>query len=103
MQTDCGRHSVGSILVAEANWLLGDKDAAIGPSYFMVSDGALTVERIERIWKHSVIPYLQERLIGEPGRLEKEFALGVLRTAAAKRAGEEPQEDEREEIETEAA
>lgn len=68
-------------VLAEANRRLGDRDAAIGPSHFMVDDpSSLTEERIERIWRHAVIPYLEERLIGSPDRFA-EFALPTLRKA----------------------
>jgi hypothetical protein len=67
----------------EANRRLNDHDAAIGPSHFLLGDpDALTDERIERIWKHAVMPYLQERLIGEPERLQ-EFELELLRAAGS--------------------
>ena len=59
-----------------ANQRLEDRRAAIGPSYFMSGD--LTPERIERIWNHSVIPYIEEHLIDDPGRLA-DFELDVLR------------------------
>ena len=40
-----------------------DRHAAIGPSYFM-KDG-LDEAAVERIWKHSVLPYIEERLFVE--------------------------------------
>ena len=64
-------------VVERANELLGaDRHAAIGPSYFM-KDG-LDKDAVERIWKHSVLPYIEERLFGESDRLS-DFALGKLR------------------------
>lgn len=67
-------------VVRRANALLDDGEAAIGPSHFLLSDPtALNAERIERIWRHAVIPYLQERLMGEPERL-REFELERLRS-----------------------
>ncbi|MDX6602983.1 MAG: 5-methylcytosine-specific restriction enzyme [Solirubrobacterales bacterium] len=66
----------------EANRRLEDRDAAIGPSHIMLADPrALSEERIERVWRHAILPYLSERLIGEPGRLE-EFELANLRAAS---------------------
>ena len=81
-------------VVRRANAKLDDGEAAIGPSHFLLSDPArLDDERIERIWRHSVIPYLKERLMGEPERLE-EFALEKLkenkREAPAIASEEEP-------------
>lgn len=50
-------------VVDQANELLkDDRHAAIGPSYFMKED--LEEEDVRRIWKHSVIPYIEERLFG---------------------------------------
>jgi hypothetical protein len=68
-------------VLAEANKRLGDRGAAIGPSHFMVGEPeALDEKRIARIWKHSVVPYLEERLMGAPERIG-EFTLPVLRKA----------------------
>ncbi len=65
-------------VVQSANKLLkDDRHAAIGPSYFMKKDG-LNEGIVERIWKHNVIPYIEERLFEDPERL-KEFALPKLR------------------------
>ena len=51
-------------VVEEANKLLkDDRHAAIGPSYFM-KDG-LNDAMVERVWKHSVLPYVEERRFGE--------------------------------------
>lgn len=63
-----------------ANTMLADRDAAIGPSYFM----APTLDElwIRRIWERSVIPYLEERLIGETMRVD-DFALDRLREQLA--------------------
>ena len=57
-----------------------DRHAAIGPSYFMKDD--LDEEAVTRIWKHSVLPYIEERLFGEGDRLG-EFDLDKLMADAA--------------------
>ena len=62
-----------------ANEKLDDRYAAIGPSYFMRKD--LDEARVRMIWEHSVLPYVEERLFGEPDRL-KDFALDKLRKGA---------------------
>jgi MoxR-like ATPase len=68
-----------SDVVDRANAKLDDSEAAIGPSHFLLKDPSdLDEDRIERIWNHAVLPYLQERLMGEPDRL-KEFRLDLLR------------------------
>ena len=64
-------------LVRRANSRLGDnKQAAIGPSYFMKQD--LDEEKVRLIWEHNVLPYVEEHLYGEAERLD-EFDLGKLR------------------------
>ena len=63
-------------VVVEANELLkNERHAAIGPSYF-IKDG-LDKEKIRRIWQHSVLPYIQERLFGDDERI-KQFELKEL-------------------------
>ena len=45
-------------VVDKANEILKeDRQAAIGPSYFMKED--LNEEDVRRIWEHSVIPYIE--------------------------------------------
>ena len=68
-------------VVETANKELGSQ-AAIGPSYFM-KDG-LDEDAVIRIWKHSVMPYIEEHLIGEPDRL-KGFGLDALRDRSGER------------------
>ena len=64
-------------VVDRANELLSDDPhAAIGPSYFMKS--GLDEAAVTRIWEHSVIPYIEERLFGSEDRLA-EFGLDRLR------------------------
>ena len=64
-----------------ANANLDDHHAAIGPSYFMrpgLDDAA-----VERVWKHNVLPYIEEHLFGERDLLS-EFALDSLRAAVVR-------------------
>ena len=72
--------------VAKANELLDSRHAAIGPSYFMKE--RLDEDAVERIWKHSVMPYIEEHLFGEPDRL-KDFELDALRNQSGENAGED--------------
>lgn len=67
-------------VVDEANNRLGDRQVAIGPSYFLRED--LTEEWVEIIWEHAVLPYLSEQFFNEEERLE-EFALHSLRSAVS--------------------
>ena len=57
-----------------------DRHAAIGPSYFMKDN--LNEEAVERIWKHSVLPYIEERRHGDEDR-SGEFDLKALRREAS--------------------
>lgn len=72
-------------VVNHANDLLDDRDAAIGPSYFMkATDGVARIDDVfvDRIWTHNILPYIEERLFGQRDRLA-EFALNKLRKEIA--------------------
>ena len=58
-----------------ANEKLGDRQVAIGPSYFMKPE--LDEERLHLIWEHNVLPYVEEHLYGEHDLLSK-FRLDKL-------------------------
>ena len=62
--------------------LKDDRHAAIGPSYFMKSN--LNDAAVERIWKHSVLPYMEELLFGQTDELRK-FDLDDLRAEVNRR------------------
>lgn len=66
-------------VMKRANSKLNDRQAAIGPSYFMKED--LDEEKVRLIWEHNVLPYVEEHLYGESDRLA-EFDLDKLRRAA---------------------
>ena len=69
-------------IVDHANGLLSDdRHAAIGPSYFM-KPGGLSEADVARVWEHSVLPYVEERLFGNAERLEA-FRLDIVRKQAA--------------------
>ena len=65
-------------VVDRTNEELNDRHAAIGPSYFLKKN--LDEKAVERIWKHSVLPYIEEHLFGNDNRI-KEFDLDKLRRA----------------------
>lgn len=69
-----------------ANGRPEDRHAAIGPSYFMKE--GLTKKRARRIWKHDVLPYIEDRLYGQHDRLG-EFDYESLRSAGASAGGED--------------
>ena len=59
----------------------GDRHAAIGPTYFMKDD--LDEDKLALVWKHNVLPYIEERLYGQSDRLA-EFDLKKLRCEASR-------------------
>ena len=63
--------------VRRANEKLGNKEAAIGPSYFM-KKGGLDQKKLERVWEYNVIPYIEEQLYGSNLKIE-DFALDKLK------------------------
>ena len=77
-------------VVDRANERLGDRQAAVGPSYFMKE--GLDDEMVDLIWEHNVLPYVEEHLYGEADRLA-EFDLDALRKAASA-DGDGAREDE---------
>lgn len=57
-------------VVKEANKQLEEyKHAAIGPSYFIKK--GLQKEDVPRIWKHSVLPYIEELLFGDDKKIQQ--------------------------------
>ena len=54
-------------VMKRANSKLNDRQAAIGPSYFIKED--LDEEKVRLIWEHNVLPYVEEHLYGETDRL----------------------------------
>ncbi len=71
-----------------ANTKLDNREAAIGPSYFMKDD--LDEERVGRIWEHDVLPYIEEQLYGQHERLA-EFDIKTLRREAEGNEGSSEQ------------
>ncbi len=84
-------------VVESANELLrDDRHAAIGPSYFM-KDG-LDDDMVERVWKHSVLPYVEERRFGGE-QVAEEFDLERLKrqsssSAQSEEGGEDPDSED---------
>jgi len=58
-----------------------DRNLAIGPSHFMRPD--LDAETVQRIWRHSVLPTIEEHYFGQPERVA-EFSLDTLRSSTRK-------------------
>ena len=77
-----GMEWVAEVVDLANDALRNDREAAIGPSYFMRS--GLDEDVVKRIWKHSVLPYIEERLFGESDDRRGEFDLDRLRRAVAR-------------------
>ena len=78
-------------VVQSANKLLeDDRHAAIGPSYFMKPN--LDEAMVERIWRHSVLPYIEERRFGGD-EVSDEFDLEKLKASVRPRDGSGDGED----------
>ncbi len=63
-------------IVDMANRDLSDRHLAIGPSHFMKDN--LDAVWVEKIWRHAVLPYIEEHFFGEPDRV-RDFELARLR------------------------
>ena len=71
---------VADVVDVANDQLRDDRHAAIGPSHFMKPN--LSETDVERIWRHSVLPYIEERLFGSADRMSA-FELQPLRRKAA--------------------
>jgi len=78
-------------VVEDANKLLGDRQASIGPSYFLKD--TLTEEWIELIWEHAVLPYVAEQFFGDEARVEQ-FRLHHLRKTTVAPTSKSDHQDE---------
>ena len=79
-------------VVESANKLLeDDRHAAIGPSYFMKE--TLDEGMVERIWKHSVLPYIEERRFGGD-EVSDDFNLDKLKVNVQADSGSADGEDD---------
>ncbi len=87
------QHSPDMAWVADvvelANERLDDRQASIGPSYFMKEP--LDDDKVGIIWEHNVLPYIEERLYGERDRLA-EFDFDRLRRESATGQDEDEQQ-----------
>jgi predicted RNA-binding protein with PUA-like domain len=64
-------------LLTELNREIGQQDVSIGPSYFMTTDGS--APDLERVWRYSVLPLLEEYYYGAGRDVASEFSLARLR------------------------
>lgn len=76
------------VLLETLNALLieadGDRDLAIGPSYFMNRHG--TAPDLETVWEYDIVPLLAERFYGTGQDVPARFGLEAVREEATRRA-----------------
>jgi len=72
-------------LLQRLNRRIEDPDFRIGPSYFMKSadPDAHSLERLERIWRTSILPLLQEHHYGEWESVKRHYRLDALMSSSA--------------------
>lgn len=78
-------------VVDAANAKLADRNGAIGPSFFLQSD--LDEARLGVIWKHEIMPYLEDHFFDDPNRLS-DFGIERLRQAVSPDASVPPPADD---------
>jgi 5-methylcytosine-specific restriction enzyme B len=67
-----------AMLLDVLNARLGDRDAAIGPAYLMTRRVG-TLDGLARVWRHHVMPLLEERHAGEPAAdIQERYGLSSL-------------------------
>jgi MoxR-like ATPase len=67
-------------LLRALNDAIANDEIAIGPSYFMTKDGS--PPNLERVWKHAILPVLEEHLYGSGRNIADDFGLAAMRAAA---------------------
>ncbi|MGC5022959.1 McrB family protein [Micromonospora sp. DT47] len=65
-------------LLDELNRVIGDRDAAVGPSYLMTPQAA-TDKGLARIWKNAIMPLLEERHLGDGVDINLRYGIDALR------------------------
>jgi 5-methylcytosine-specific restriction protein B len=66
-------------LLDTLNERMADRDGAIGPSYLMTQSVA-SEDGLQRVWKHQILPLLQERHVGEGLNVTATYGLKALRS-----------------------
>lgn len=69
-------------LLDELNALIEDDDFKIGPSYFM-RESAFTDTGLQRIWRTSILPLLEEHHYGDGINIEQRYGLDTIRKRVA--------------------
>jgi 5-methylcytosine-specific restriction enzyme B len=68
-------------LLGALNDRIANDEIAIGPSYFITRDGAYP--NLERVWRHAILPLLEEHYYGTGRNVQEEFGLENLRKSLA--------------------
>ena len=79
-------------LLAELNRAIDDEEFSIGPSYLITRDGS--APNVERVWRYSIMPLLEEHYYGADRNLEADFGLSRLRQRLAAEADREAMPDD---------
>jgi hypothetical protein len=79
-------------LLAELNRAIDDEEFSIGPSYFITRDGS--APDVERVWRYSIMPLLEEHYHGTDRNIEAEFGLSRLGQRLAAEADRETMPDD---------
>lgn len=90
-----GLGAAAAELLVRLNQRIEDPDFRVGPAYFMKNTAAdaHSVERLERIWRTSILPLLQEHHYGEWESVKRHYQLSSLLPASANvLSGEDPGE-----------
>lgn len=80
-----------ALLLDALNEKIDDRDFSIGPSYLMTGDGSNP--DMDRVWKHSIKPLLEEHFYGSGRDVESEFGFDSLGATLAEQADSEPPAD----------
>lgn len=86
--TSHGLPQEAGVLLQALNARIVERSARIGPSYLMPSDGDLSEARLAEIWRHELLPLLEEYHYGEGRNIESEYGLAALRRTIHPVAGE---------------
>jgi DNA polymerase III delta prime subunit len=81
------RDELAALLLDELNRRIAKDEVAIGPSYFMSGDGSH--QSLERIWRHAILPLLDEHYYGTKVNVHNDFGLDACLRAV--RGGEPPE------------
>jgi 5-methylcytosine-specific restriction protein B len=77
-----GKGLTPALLLEALNEEIADRDFAIGPSYFMTPRIGEEGE-LERIWRHAIMPLLEEQFFGADIKVSARFGLEAIRRRVA--------------------